>query len=124
MGSVYRVVSVEDDRGIFDLIRATLKPLPIELHHAQNGQEALKLILKLKPDVVVLDIALPDIHGWDILDRIDELDIEHPEVVVLTARDEIIEWRNSYTQSVNKYMTKPFIPAELRHNVSELLGLA
>jgi len=124
MGSVYHVISVEDDRGIFDLIQATLRPLPIELHHASTGQEGLQLINNLKPDIVVLDIALPDIHGWDILEQIVEMEGERPEVLVLTARDEPRSQINGHLQNVKKYMIKPFVPAELRHNVSELLGLA
>ncbi|MCP4356771.1 MAG: response regulator [Chloroflexi bacterium] len=124
MGSTYLIISVEDDEGIFDLIKATLRPLPVELHHASSGEEALQLIPKLQPDVIVLDIALPDIHGWTILDRLDDMSINQPDVVVLSALLERGRPVPLHQNQVNMYMSKPFIPAELRHNVSELLGLA
>ena len=122
MGSIYHIVSVEDDGGIFALIEATLRPLPVKCHHVRTGREALRVIPEIKPDVVVLDIGLPDIRGWEVLDQLNAMD-EHPEVVVLSA---LVEGGRPLTmgqESIEKVMTKPFIPAELRHNVSELLGL-
>lgn len=122
MGSIYHVVSVEDDGGIFDLIEATLRSLPVKCHHARTGQEALRVIPEIKPDVVVLDIGLPDIRGWEVLDLLNAMD-EHPDVLVLSA---LVEGGRPLTRGkaiIDKVMTKPFIPAELRHNVSELLGL-
>lgn len=128
MGSLYHVVSVEDDGGIFALIEATLRPLPVQCHHARNGEEALKLIPEVKPDVVVLDLALPDILGWELLDQLDALDDCHPDVVVLSALVEggrpVRSTRGTLNRVIDRVITKPFVPAELRHNVSELLGLA
>ncbi len=124
MASLYHVVSVEDDGGIFALIEATLRPLPVQCHHARNGEEALKLIPAVKPDVVVLDLALPDILGWDLLAQLDALDDCHPDVVVLSALVEGGRPVRSDRGTIDRVITKPFVPAELRHSVSELLGLA
>ena len=124
MGSIYNVVSIEDDLGIFNLIEATLRPLPVSLHHASTGEEALNMIPQLNPDVIVLDIALPDIHGWDVLHQLDEMSIDPPDVVVLSAKVEPGRIDFPDKERVESFMSKPFIPAELRHTVSELLGLA
>ncbi len=128
MGSLYHVVSVEDDGGIFALIEATLRPLPVQCYHARNGEEALKLIPEVNPDVVVLDLALPDILGWELLDQLDALYDCHPDVVVLSALVEggrpVRSNRGTLNRVIDRVITKPFVPAELRHNVSELLGLA
>lgn len=124
MGSTYNVISIEDDSGIFNLIEATLRPLPVACHHAKNGTEALNIIPHLKPDVIVLDIALPDIRGWDVLEQINAMDINKPDVVILSALLEPGRPEFSHQDKVDSFMSKPFIPAELRHTVSELLGLS
>ncbi|HRQ41660.1 MAG TPA: response regulator [Chloroflexota bacterium] len=124
MASLYHIVSVEDDGGIFALIEATLRPLPVQCHHARNGEEALKLIPEVRPDVVVLDLGLPDITGWDLLDRLNALDDCHPDVVLLSALVEGGRPIKFGRDTFDRVITKPFVPAELRHSVSELLGLA
>lgn len=124
MASLYHVVSVEDDGGIFALIEATLRPLPVKCHHARNGEEALKIIPELKPDVILLDIALPDIGGWELLDQLESLNSCPTDIVVLSALVEGGRPLQSDRGTFDRVITKPFVPAELRHSVSELLGLA
>ena len=63
MTDKHLVVSVEDDLGIFAIIQATLTKLPIDLYHASNGNDALELIKKHEPRLVILDISLPDMNG-------------------------------------------------------------
>lgn len=124
MQSIPRVISIEDDQGIFNLIQKTLAPLPVELYHAKSGQEALDLMATLHPDLLVLDIALPDIHGWDVLKQIKKMDGPTPEVVVLTAHSEPTHRVIGRLQEVNEYICKPFVPAELRKSISKILGLS
>lgn len=124
MTTVPRVLSVEDDPGVFDLIKATLRSLPLELHHARNGLEALEKIAEVQPDLLVLDIALPDIHGWDVLKRVKAMNGRQPGVIVLTAHAEPAHRVIGRLQEVNAYVCKPFVPAELRDKVSLILGLA
>lgn len=123
MQSIPRIISIEDDQGIFDLIEKTLKPLPVELFHARTGEEALQLVEELKPELIVLDIALPGIHGWDVLKQVKQMNGPNPDVVVLTARSEPTHRVIGRLQEVNEYICKPFVPAELRKLVSKLLGL-
>ena len=108
MESKPRVISIEDDQGIFKLIQKTLSTLPVDLYHARSGKEALDLMAKIEPDLLVLDIALPDIHGWDVLKQIKQMKGPKPNVVVLTAHSE---------------PTHRFVPAELRQSISTILGL-
>lgn len=124
MHSVPRVISVEDDQGIYELISKTLRSLPVELYHARTGQEALDMVSTLHPDLIVLDIALPDIHGWDVLKQVKQMNGEQPEVVVLTAHTDPTHRVIGRLQNVNVYMFKPFIPAELREHICKILGLS
>lgn len=125
MQSIPRIISIEDDPGIFDLIEKTLAPLPVELFHAQTGEEALELVGNLKPALLVLDIALTgDIHGWDVLKQIKQMNCPEPDVVVLTARSEPAHRIIARLQEVDEYICKPFVPADLRKSISKILGLS
>ena len=121
---VPRVISIEDDFGIFKLIQMTLKPLGIELYHAPSGSSALEMASSLKPDLILLDLALPDIYGWELLSKIRKRENRLKGVVVLSARLEIPTLKMADERRVDACMSKPFMPSELRNQVSSLLGLA
>lgn len=118
----HRVVSVEDDFGIFDIIRVSLSRLPVELHHAASGREALSLIKECQPQLVILDINLPDMNGWDVLQGMSQLPMDKPKVIVLTAFTDPAHRLIGHLQNVT-YMNKPFLPKELLVIVSEILDL-
>lgn len=118
------IVSVEDDLDLFLLIEKVLQTLPIDLHHAKNGREALDLVSNLSPDLIVLDISLPDIHGWDVLKQVKAMENGHtPNVVVLTAQTGPAHRVIGHLQEVNDYISKPFLPSELRDCVTDILGI-
>ena len=121
---LHRIVSVEDDPGLFNLLKITLRPLPIELHHAKSGQEALQLIPTMQPDLIILDITLPDMRGWDVLDQLSKLpDLEIKGVIVVTGRTETAHRVIARLQEVTAFINKPFKPSELREMVTNVLGL-
>lgn len=122
MTSPYCVVSVEDDLGIFRIIEASLRPLPIELHHAATGREALTLIGQCRPKLIILDISLPDMNGWDVLQGLSKLEIERPKVLVLTAFNNPTHRLIGHLQNVT-FMSKPFLPKELSTAVKDVLNI-
>lgn len=124
MAAVPRVISVEDDFDIFRLIQYTLRPLNIELHHAPSGSSALEMADHLKPDLLLLDLALPDFYGWDVLNQIKANGHEPKSVVVLSARLQLPTSKMARERHVDALMSKPFIPAELREKVRSLLHLS
>ncbi len=63
MATMHCVVSVEDDLGIFQVIKASLRKLPIELHHAASGNAAIDLIEQKKPRLIILDNSVPYMNG-------------------------------------------------------------
>jgi len=117
------VVSVEDEEGISELLRLTMEPLPIDFHHAFNGKDAIELITRVKPNLLILDIGLPDMNGWDVLKTIIAKDIKPDKVLVLTAYNAPTHRLIAHLQEVDLYINKPFMPLELRQTVSELLEL-
>lgn len=122
MTSLSNVLSVEDDLGIFHIIQASLRRLPITLYHAGTGREALVLISQHHPKLVILDISLPDMNGWDVLQGIGRMEIEKPKVLVLTAFTNPTHRLIGHLQNVT-YMNKPFLPKELATAVSQVLEL-
>lgn len=82
------------------------------------------MLSEAKPDLVLLDITLPDMRGWDVLDRLSaDGKLEGVPVLVLTSHTETAHRVVGRMQEVIAYMTKPFIPSELLDKVREILGL-
>lgn len=117
-----RVVSVEDDKDVYEIIKLTLEPLPVQLHHAKTGQQAIDLIFEMDPDLIILDIMLPDINGWTVLKEVFSLDAQ-AKVIVLTAHTGPTHRVIAHLQNVSAYLTKPFKPQDLRAKVVEVLEL-
>jgi two-component system response regulator AdeR len=124
MAVVPRVVSVEDDSDVFRLIQHTLRPLDIELYHAPNGRQALQMANHLKPDLLLLDLALPDSYGWDVLKKIKDSGHKPKGVVVLSVQIQMPTDKMAQERQVDACMSKPFAPAELREKVRSLLHLS
>jgi two-component system catabolic regulation response regulator CreB len=117
------IVSVEDEEGIYELLRLTIEPLPVEFHHAFNGYDAIELITQVKPDLLIMDIGLPDMNGWDVLKTIIAKEIKPNKILVLTAYNAPTHRLIAHLQDVDIYINKPFMPLELRKTISELLEL-
>ena len=66
----YRVLAVEDDLDSMKLLRMVLQHLPLEIDHVLTGAEAIAYLDEQMPDLMFLDISLPDMHGWEVLSHI------------------------------------------------------
>lgn len=121
--SIPNVVSVEDEEGIYELLRLTMEPLPLTFHHAFNGLDAIELIQTVQPDLLIMDIGLPDMNGWDVLKTIIEQDMKPGKIIVLTAYNAPTHRLIAHLQEVDIYLNKPFMPMDLRKTVCELLEI-
>ena len=125
MSEIYKVVSVEDDDLIYELIKATLRSLPITIHHANNGFDAVKLATEIKPDVLILDINLPGMHGWEVLKQLVSQNMKFRGVIMLTAQTSATHRVIAHLQDeVTHFLGKPFDPQDLREAVAEALNLS
>jgi len=122
--SVPHIVSVEDDDGIYELLQITLEALPLSLHRASDGRAAIQLITDIRPELLLLDIALPDMHGWDVLKSVCEQHMKPRHIIVLTAYSEPAHRLIAHFQEVDRYVQKPFSPVDLRRLVCDLLDLS
>ena len=110
---------VEDEDSIATLIRSYLERDGFTIVRARSGEEALKELERNPVRVVVLDIGLPDIDGFDVCSRIREH--SRVPVVMLTARDEEPDRITGLELGADDYVTKPFSPRELLARVKAVL---
>jgi two-component system response regulator TrcR len=118
-GSPIRVLLVDDEPALTNLVKMALHYEGWTVEVAHNGREAVTKFDQVGPDVLVLDIMLPDIDGLEILQRIREADAYTP-TLFLTARDSVTDRVTGLTAGADDYMTKPFSLEEL---VARLRGL-
>ena len=118
-GSPIRAVVVDDEDSLTDLLSMALRYEGWDVRIAANGQKALSTIREFRPDVVVLDIMLPDIDGMQVLTRLRADGIQTP-VLFLTAKDALDDRIAGLTIGGDDYVTKPFSLEEL---VARLRGL-
>ncbi|HMM29468.1 MAG: response regulator [Chloroflexota bacterium] len=121
-----RIVCVEDEREMIDLVRLILSRRGYEVHGALGGREGLALIAAVKPDVVLLDLMMPDMDGWEVYQQMKANDhMKSIPVIVVTAKAQSIDKvLGLHIAKVDDYITKPFGPSELLDSVVRVLQAA
>ncbi|HWU46923.1 MAG TPA: response regulator transcription factor [Humibacter sp.] len=119
-GSPIRVLVVDDERTLTDLLQMALRYEGWDVRTAATGHQALTTGREFKPDVVVLDIMLPDIDGLQVMSRMREGGAETP-VLFLTAKDSLDDRIAGLTAGGDDYVTKPFSLEELVARLRSLL---
>ncbi len=113
------ILVVEDDANIADLIRIYLENDGYTVHIAGDGGAGLRMFRELSPDLVLLDIMLPVMDGWQVLSAIRELG--KTPVIMLTAREETDDKVQGLEQGADDYLTKPFENRELLARIHAVL---
>jgi len=119
-----RLVLVADDDGdIVALVKTVLERSGHEVMTAGDGLEALVLVRDRRPDLAVLDVAMPELDGLEVLRRLraDDATSELP-VVLLSARAQEADVALGFAAGASAYMRKPFSPRELSDRIGELIG--
>jgi len=118
------IVYIEDDQEMIDLVSMILSRRGFEVKGVQGGQAGLDFIKKNKPDLILLDLMMPDVDGWDIFQQIklDE-EIRQTPVIIITAKAQAIDRvLGLQIAKANDYICKPFRPNQLLESVDRLLG--
>jgi DNA-binding response OmpR family regulator len=106
-----RVLVVDDDADIRGLVRELLERAGYEVIESSNGREGLRTLYSTSPDLVLLDVSMPELDGWQTLERI--RDVSDVPVVMLTARAAELEKVRGLQAGADDYVTKPFGRQEL-----------
>jgi len=118
-----KIVLAEDEPQIARLIEFKLKKEGYEVIWKENGEEALKAIKADKPDLILLDIMMPVMDGYEVLRRVKEDEnLKSIPVIMLTARAQEKDVVKGIDLGAEDYITKPFHPAELLARVKRILG--
>jgi two-component system response regulator VicR len=119
-----KVVCVEDEPEIIDLIRLILGRKGFDLTGATGGLEGLESIRRVKPDLVLLDLMMPDMDGWEVYQQMKaDPELKNIPVIVVTAKAQSIDKiLGLHIAKVDDYVTKPFGPQELLQSVERVLS--
>lgn len=114
-----RILVIDDDPDIAKLLSIILKPQGFVLYHSCDGGEGLKKAYELHPDLIILDIMMPKMNGWDACSRLREL--SNVPILMLTARSAEADMVRGFSLGADDYMKKPFSKAELEARIQTLL---
>ena len=117
-----KILIAEDEPDIRNLITFTLRFAGHEVTAAQNGEEALELALTVMPDLILMDVRMPRMDGYEACKRMkaDEK-IQHIPVVFLSAKGQEAEVQTGLKAGAEEYILKPFSPDELTDRVKALV---
>jgi DNA-binding response OmpR family regulator len=119
-----RILCIEDETEMIDLIRLILSRRGYEVQGANGGKEGIELVRQEKPDLVLLDLMMPDMDGWEVYQQMkaDEGTRDIPVIVVTAKAQSIDKVLGLHIAKVDDYIAKPFSPQELLTSVEEVLG--
>jgi DNA-binding response OmpR family regulator len=116
------VVVADDDVEILTLVSRTLRRLGLEVHEASDGEEALKTIRQVRPVMVVLDVMMPGMSGWEVCRALrDDQEIADTGVLMLTGIGERLNEMTSPLYGADDHLDKPFDFDELEQRVTAML---
>lgn len=105
----YTILVVDDNVELVDYLTDAMRPYFKDVRTAYNGEEALEMCRQWHPDVIISDIQMPKMNGYELCKRVkEELDISHTPVILLTARNDEASRIFGYKNGADTYLTKPF----------------
>lgn len=105
----YTILVVDDNMELVDYLTDAMRPYFKDVRTAYNGEEALEMCRQWHPDVIISDIQMPKMNGYELCKRVkEELDISHTPVILLTARNDEASRIFGYKNGADTYLTKPF----------------
>ena len=109
-----RVLLIDDEQFYYKLIEKKLKESDYELEYAKSGADGLAKIPSFDPGLLIIDLKMPEMDGFEILDRLRrDSKFSHIPVIVITAKDELSEKLKAFELGADDYLVKPFQPEEL-----------
>jgi DNA-binding response OmpR family regulator len=118
------ILCIDDEPDMLELLTIILKRTGVKVSGANNGLDGLRMIDELKPDLVILDLMMPIMGGWEVYQQIkaDE-NIRHIPVIIVTAKAQQVDRvLGIHIAKVEDYITKPFSPSELVASVTRVLN--
>ena len=117
------VLAIDDDIDCLEMMQHMLRQMGFSVASARSGEEGLMMIAKARPSVVLLDLLMPGMDGFDVLGRLKE----NPEtrsipVVIVSARGKDDDLLAGYVAGADYYVSKPFTTSQLQYGIEMVLG--
>jgi len=120
----FTVLVVEDNHDFAENLLTTLEMMGIQAHHADNAQDAIAFLNEHMPDLILLDLSLRGVSGWQVLECVQQKYGKHRvPVIVSTGKTDNMNRIVGRLQSVQSYLVKPFSTQDLFHAVNDVLEL-
>ncbi len=121
------ILCIEDEEDIRDLYRIVLTRAGYDYHYAAGGYQGLSMARELKPDLIILDLMMPDLNGIDVLHSLSEdTELQRIPVLIITVRDleaEMLIHKLSEHANLVGYILKPFPLHHLIHEIERIFGM-
>ncbi len=119
-----RVVYIEDDQEMIDLVVLILTRRGYQVKGAQGGRNGLEIIFQEPPDLILLDLMMPGLDGWEVYQQLKANDkTKNIPVIIVTAKAQAIDRvLGLHIAKVDDYLSKPFRPQELIDSVERVLS--
>ena len=120
---MYKILIADDERALRLLIAGTLNVEDYQIVEADNGIQALELVKRERPDLIILDVMMPGMTGYEVCQRIKtNPDIADTKVLILTAKGQQTDKEAAWEALADFYLSKPFSPMKLLSMVKEILS--
>ncbi len=121
----FKVLVVDDEPFICRALSFLLRRDDFEVTEARDGEEALAAIVRDRPDLVFLDVMMPKLNGFEVVERVrSDPALVHVKIVLLTARGQEADRERGVLVGADDYITKPFSPTKILERARNLLGVA
>ncbi len=116
-----KILIVDDEPNIVMSLEYTFKKNSFEVFIARDGQEALDILKNALPDIIILDVMMPNVDGYNTLEQIkNDARLKHTKVIFLSAKNKEKDIEKGLSLGADLYMTKPFSVKKLVEHVNEL----
>ena len=121
---IKQILCIEDEPEMIDLIRIILNRHNFEVQGANGGREGLEKVKESPPDLILLDLMMPDVDGWEVYQQIkaDEKTSNIPIIIVTAKAQNIDKVLGLHIAKVDDYISKPFSPKDLLASVQKILN--
>ncbi|QAA35316.1 response regulator transcription factor [Clostridium manihotivorum] len=117
-----KILIADDEISLRFLISETLDDDDSEIYQAKDGQEALELVYEKKPDLLILDVMMPKLTGYEVIEKLGT-DKGNMKIMLLTAKAQLSDREKAMESGADYFLTKPFSPMELLDKVDNIFQL-
>jgi len=118
-----KILIADDNENIRDALAYILEDEGYKLWMAKDGSEALREVKNVRPDIVFLDIMMPEINGYDVCRIIkNDPELKKTYVIMLTAKGQVAEQERGKEVGADEYIVKPFSPMEILTKIKRILA--